>query len=256
MYPVLFKIGPVTIHTYGVFIAAAFLLGINLAARRGAKEGIDSQKILDLCFYILIAAIIGARILYVITEYQEYLEHPFKIFKIWEGGLVFYGGYLLGIAAVIYFLQTHDLPLWKTADILAPYIALGQSIGRWGCFFAGCCHGKPSNLPWAITFTNPKSLAILNTPLHPTQIYHSLANFFIFLILLWRRPFKKFEGELIWTYTLLYALGRFIIEFFRGDERGSILGGILSTSQAIGIILFIGSLIMLYRLRKQRGQNP
>lgn len=248
MHPILFSIGNLHIYTYGVFIASAFFLGIGLAVKEAKKEGIDPQKILDLSYYILIAAIVGSRILYVIINIRYFMENPLEIIKIWSGGLVFYGGFIFGIAVVIYFFKKNNMPLWKTADILAPSISIGQMVGRIGCFFAGCCYGRPTNLPWGITFSNPTSLAKLYVPLHPTQLYSSLSGLMIFFILIIMRRHKKFNGQLIWTYVLLYSVGRFIIEFFRNDERGFLMD-ILSTSQVISIILFITAITMLIKLK-------
>ena len=251
MHPILFSIGRINIYTYGVFIASAFFLGIGLAVKEAKKEGIDPQKILDLSFYILIAAIVGSRIFYVIINFRYFIENPLEIIKIWSGGLVFYGGFVIGIVVVIYFFKKNNMPLWKTADVIAPSIPIGQAVGRLGCFFAGCCYGKPTNLPWGVTFSDPNSLAKLGVPLHPTQLYSSLNGLIIFFILIIIRRYKRFDGELIWIYVLLYSVGRFIIEFFRSDDRGFILDT-LSTSQVIGIILFITAITMLIKLGKRK----
>ncbi len=253
MHPILLSIGPINIYTYGVFIASAFFLGIGLAVKEAKKEGIDPQKILDLSFYILIAAIVGSRIFYVIINFRYFIENPLEIIKIWSGGLVFYGGFVIGIVVVIYFFKKNNMPLWKTADVIAPSIPIGQAVGRLGCFFAGCCYGKPTNLPWGVTFSDPNSLAKLGVPLHPTQLYSSLNGLIIFFILIIIRRYKRFDGELIWIYVLLYSVGRFIIEFFRSDDRGIILDT-LSTSQVIGIILFITAITMLIKLKDGKAK--
>lgn len=251
MHPVLLEIGILKIFTYGFLVASGFFVAIHLAVRQGKKEGIDPQKILDLSFYILVSAIIGARLLFIVVEYKYFIENPVEILKFWKGGLVFYGG-LIGAALVtVYFIKKNPMPLWKVADIAAPSLAIGQAIGRWGCFFAGCCYGKRSDLPWAITFTDGRSLAPLNIPLHPSQIYLSLNVFFIFLFLIWFRKRKSFDGQLFWIYGILYSIGRFIIEFFRGDDRGFAVEGVLSTSQFIGIFTLSLSIFMLVKLRNK-----
>jgi phosphatidylglycerol:prolipoprotein diacylglycerol transferase len=251
MYPVLIKIGPITIYTYGVLVAAGFLVGILLAIRQAKKQGMPHQKISDLAFYLLIAALVGSRLLYVLINPSRYLENPVEVFKIWEGGLVFYGGLILAIPTGIWYIKKHALDLWSTADILAPSIAIGHAIGRLGCFSAGCCYGKPAELPWAVTFNAPESLAIVGVPLHPTQLYESLGEFVNFLILIALRKKQTFKGELFWMYGLIYSVLRFTVEFFRGDiERGFILQW-LSVSQALSAILFIVSVVMLLRLRKR-----
>ncbi len=251
MYPILFKIGPLTIHTYGVMLAAAFFLGLALAVRQGKKEGIPPERIVDLGFYVIIAAIVGARILFIIFEFRYYFEHPSKIFKIWEGGLVFYGGLILAVLAGIYYLRKKGLPHWKVADIIAPSGAISLTVGRLGCFSAGCCYGSPTNLPWAITFRDPDSLARLNIPIHPTQLYESLGALLIFLILVFIRKRKSFDGQLFWLFIILYSVLRFFIEIFRDEEiRRVLFGGMLSTSQAIGIPLAVLSIYMLFRLSR------
>ena len=183
MHPVLIEFGIFRIFTYGLLVASGFFIGILLAAHQGKREGFDPQTILDLCFYILLSAVIGARILYVIVEYKYFLASPLEVFKVWKGGLVYYGGFILAGAGTWFFLEKKQLPVWQVADILAPSVALGQAIGRWGCFFAGCCYGIKTDLPWGITFSETKSLAPLNIPLHPTQVYLSLNALFIFMVL-------------------------------------------------------------------------
>ncbi len=256
MHPILFKIGPITIYTYGVLIATAFFLGLALAARQARVEGEDPQKIMDLSFYILLSAIIGSRLLYIVVEYKEYISNPLRIFKVWEGGLVFYGGFIMAMAVVIIYIRKHEMNLWKVGDILAPSVAIGQGVGRLGCFFAGCCYGRETDVSWAVIFKDPNTLAPMDVHLHPTQLYDSANGFIIFAILLILRKFKKFDGQLFWTYTLLYAVGRFIVEIFRGDERGFVIESFLSTSQFIAIPLFIVSLAMLIRLKqKQKSEG-
>ena len=254
MHPILFKIGPITIYTYGVLIATAFFLGLALAARQARVEGEDPQKIMDLSFYILISAIVGSRLLYIVVEYKEYISNPLRIFKVWEGGLVFYGGFIMAMAVVIIYIRKHEMNLWKVGDILAPSVAIGQGVGRLGCFFAGCCYGRETEVPWPFIFKDPNTLAPMDVHLHPTQLYDSANGFIIFAILLILRKFKKFDGQLFWTYTLLYAVGRFIVEIFRGDERGFVIESFLSTSQFIAIPLFILSLAMLIRLKQQKSE--
>lgn len=249
MHPILVEFGFIKIFTYGLLVATGFFVGIVLAARQGQKEGLDPQKILDLCFYLLIASILGGRLLYVIVEYKHFVANPIEVVKFWKGGLVYYGGLIAAVGVAWYCMQKFELPFWKTADVLAPSIAIGQAIGRWGCFFAGCCYGVRTDAPWAITFTNPDSLAPLNVPLHPTQIYLSLNALVIFGVLMWMRNRKQFDGQVLLTYGMLYSIGRFIIEFFRGDERGFAIPDMLSTSQFIG--LFVLGLSILFWVRRK-----
>jgi len=253
MHPDLFHIGSVTVHTYGVLIALAFLAGIFVGMREARRKGIDPERVMDLGVYLLAAAIIGSRLFQVAINYHYYFANPLEIFKIWKGGLVFYGGFILAVLVGVWYMRRHDIPVWKMGDTLAPSIALGQAIGRLGCFSAGCCYGCPTDVPWAVTFTNSKSLAVLGVPLHPTQLYESLATFLLFLGLYAFRKRIKFDGQLFWTYVLCYSVIRFLIEFLRGDiGRGFVefAGFNFSTSQAVGIGAFLLSITMLTRLKK------
>jgi phosphatidylglycerol:prolipoprotein diacylglycerol transferase len=258
MHPILFQIGPFTLHTYGVFVAAAFFTAILLSLRLARLEGLDPDRMLDLAFYVTLSAIVGARILFVIVDYPYFLENPIRIFKIWEGGLVFYGGLIGAVVVAILYMKKHDMPVLIVGDIVAPSLALAQSVGRLGCVSAGCCYGKPTNLPWGIVFTDPNSLVPLSelgVPLHPTQLYSSVGNLclFLFLFFLYRR--KKFNGQILLMYGICYPLLRSFVEIFRGDPRGSLLGGMISTSQFISGIVFVIALILYFRLRKKSAKT-
>jgi len=251
MFPILIEFGFFKIFTYGLLVATGFLVAILLASSRAEKEGLDSQKVLDLCFYVMVSSLLGARLLYVIVEYRYFLDSPLEIFKFWKGGLVFYGGLILGVLISLWYLKRNQMPMWKTADLLAPSIALGQSIGRWGCFFAGCCYGKKTDVAWGITFTDPRSLAPLEISLHPTQVYLSLNAVFIFIFLMWLSKRKVFDGQILWSYGILYSIGRFLIEYFRGDDRGFPVEQVLSTSQFVGVFVFSFSAFMLLTLYRK-----
>jgi phosphatidylglycerol:prolipoprotein diacylglycerol transferase len=205
----------------------------------------------------MVSALLGARLLYVVVEYKYFWAYPLEIFKFWKGGLVFYGGLILGVLVSLWYLKRHDMPVWKTADLLAPSIAIGQSIGRWGCLFAGCCYGKETDAVFGITFTNPRSLAPLEISLHPTQVYLSLNALFIFIFLMILSKNKVFDGQVLWSYGILYSIGRFLIEYFRGDDRGFPVEQLFSTSQFVGIFIFLLSFFMLLVLyRKNLRSNP
>jgi len=251
MFPILIEFGFFKIFTYGLLVATGFLVAILLASSRAEKEGLDSQKVLDLCFYVMVSALLGARLLYVIVEYRYFLDSPLEIFKFWKGGLVFYGGLILGVLISLWYLKHNQMPMWKTADLLAPSIALGQLIGRWGCFFAGCCFGRKTDVAWGITFTDPRSLAPLEISLHPTQVYLSLNAVFIFIFLMWLGKRKVFDGQILWSYGILYSIGRFLIEYFRGDDRGFPVEQVLSTSQFVGVFVFSFSAFMLLTLYRK-----
>ena len=253
MHPVLFKLGPVTVHTYGVLVAAAFLAGLWLAVREGRRKGIEPDRVMDLGLYILVAAVVGSRLLQVAVEYEYYSQRPLDIFMIWKGGLVFYGGFIAAMFTAVWYLNRHKLPVWTVGDVFAPSIAAGHAIGRLGCFSAGCCYGKPTDLPWAVTFTDPDTLAVAGVPLHPTQIYESLGNLCIFVFLFMYRKKTSFDGQLFWLYVALYSVLRFSIEFLRGDaERGfmQVASFDLSTSQAVAAVAFLTAVVMLARLKR------
>lgn len=257
MHPVLFHFGIFTIYTYGFFVAIGVLSGIAMARSEAARLGIDPDRIMDLCFYIIVFAILGARLLYVATNLDFFIHYPIEIIKIWNGGLVFYGGFIAAMVTAIAFIRVYRLPLGRTADVAGLAIPLGHFFGRLGCLSAGCCYGKACSLPWAITFHNPESLARLNVPLHPTQLYSAAANLSIFGILFFMRKRKRFDGQIFWFYVLLYGILRSIIEMFRGDFRGAYIFGVLSISQAIGLCMAAIALVMLAVLyaRSRHGKK-
>jgi phosphatidylglycerol:prolipoprotein diacylglycerol transferase len=253
MYPILFRFGDFALHTYGVLLAVGFLLAVFLARQEALRTGIDPNLMLDLSFYLLLAALLGSRLFYVLTNWPEFAENPIDIFKFWRGGLVFYGGLIFALFIGIWYVRKHRLNLQKMADLAAPSIAIGQALGRLGCFSAGCCYGQPTTAFCAVTFRDPNSLAPLGVPLHPTQLYESAATFGIFLALITMRRSERFQGRLLWYYLLFYSIARFIVEFYRGDPRGWAIQGDLSTSQAIGIPVALLALFMI--LRKKSAPN-
>ncbi len=251
MHPVLFHIGRYTIYSYGVLVALGFAAGITWAYFNARREGINPGQILDLSFYLVLSAVIGARLFYVLIDFQSYIDHPLRIFKIWEGGLVFYGGLILAGIMGSWYILHHRLPHWRVMDIFAPGIALGHAIGRIGCFCAGCCYGKVCHCSFGVVFKDPRSLARLGIPLYPTQLISSLTLFTIFVILIFVNRHKKFDGQVFWSYIFIYALARFGIEFLRGDPRGFTIPGLISTSQGISLVLIPVSIYFLVRLRRQ-----
>ena len=255
MHPVLLKLGPFSIHTYGFFVAMGFIAGILLAKREAKRLGEDPERIMDLFFYVLIAAIIGSRLLYIFINPEVFLSDILESFRIWNGGLVFYGGFIAALVVGLVYLKIKKMPMLRTMDIAALSLALGQFFGRLGCFSAGCCYGKACNLPWAVTFTNPDTLAPIGIPIHPTQLYHSLGNLSIFVFLWFFRRRKKYNGQIFCLYILLYAASRSFIEIFRGDFRGEPVFGVLSVAQAVGIIMVPAAVIMMIILRKQTGKT-
>jgi phosphatidylglycerol:prolipoprotein diacylglycerol transferase len=252
MHPVLFHIGPFTLHTYGVFVASAFFLAIAMSLKQARQQGLDPDKMLDLAFYVTLSAIIGARLLFIIVEYQYFLEDPIRIFKIWEGGLVFYGGLIMAVIVSILYMKKYDMPVLKVGDIVAPSMAIAQAVGRLGCLSAGCCYGKETALPWGIVFTDPNSLVPLGKlglTLHPTQLYSSFGGLVLCGVLFALLKRKRFDGQVLAMYGILYPLLRSFIEFFRGDPRGAIIGGMVSTSQAVSVGIFFLSVFLYFKIK-------
>jgi phosphatidylglycerol:prolipoprotein diacylglycerol transferase len=253
MCPVLLQLGSFHIYAYGFFIVMGFVTATVLAALKIRKSDIEIsfESAVDLFFYTVLSALVGSRILFVLINFDDYRQNPLKIFKLWEGGLVFYGGLILAAMVALLYMRRHRLPIWKLADLISPLIALGLFFGRVGCFLAGCCYGKETSLPWGVVFRNPESLARLNVPLHPTQLYDAANGLAIFLFLNWMEKRKTFDGQIFWLFLFLYSITRFFIEILRGDPRGFLFGDFLSTSQAIGVLLAIFSLFMLFYRRKK-----
>jgi phosphatidylglycerol:prolipoprotein diacylglycerol transferase len=265
MFPELFRIGNFPVNTYGVLLALSFLAALLVAARLGVRDGLPRERIYDLGLWMLLAALVGSKLLMLWTEpsYREDPSHLFSLDFLRSGG-VFYGG-LIGAVVTGYFLvRYYGLPWWKTADAFAPGIALGQAIGRLGCFSAGCCWGKPTSAPWGVRFA-PLGHEITGVPidvdLHPTQLYESAATLLIFLFLLWLHRRRRFSGQLILFYAVLYSIARFSIEFLRDDPRGDIAGLTtwtgLSTSQLISLVVGLGGLlILILRWRRAATEPP
>lgn len=263
MYPVLFRIGNFPIHSYGVFLALAFLCAILVTVKLAGRDGLPRQKIYDLCLWMLLASLVGSKILMFFTE-PEYRDQPLQLLSLdfLRSGGVFYGG-LLGAVVTGYLLMRHyKLPWWTTADACAPGIALGNFFGRQGCFAAGCCWGKPTTLPWGVKFSelgHEITGVPIDAHLHPTQLYESFSMLLVFFFLLWLHKHKRFSGQVILLYAILYSIIRFAIEVVRDDPRGDILGLTtitgLSTSQIISIVVGLAALILLI-VRSRKTSTP
>jgi len=255
----LLELGPITVYTYGVLLAAAYLLGLKLAMVRARARNLDHTRVLDLGIYIIISALLGAKLLLLVTDWRTFTSSPGELLTLLRSGGVFYGGLIVAVAVSLWYIRRVGLPLWTTCDVFAPGIALGHVVGRLGCLFAGCCYGKPTDLPWGITFTDPFAAANvgtpLNRPLHPTQLYEAGAEALILIILLATESRgRRFAGRTFWLYMLLYAISRFIVEIFRGDPRGNV--GIFSTSQFISVLLAPLAIAMLVYLSRARVPAP
>jgi phosphatidylglycerol:prolipoprotein diacylglycerol transferase len=259
MHPILFEIGGFPVYTYGVLLAAAYLLGLQFALVRARARGLDANRVMDLGIWIIISALIGAKLLLLVVEFEAFKQNPRELLTLLRSGGVFYGGLIAAVAVAMWYMRRHRLPVWGVSDAFAPGIALGHVIGRLGCFFAGCCFGKATDVPWAVTFTSEYAAqnvgTPLNVPIHPTQLYEAGAELVILgILLVLERKGRPFTGRTFWGYMLLYGITRFIIELYRGDARGMI--GDLSTSQFVSVILVPLSIIMLIVLSRRSAPDP
>jgi phosphatidylglycerol:prolipoprotein diacylglycerol transferase len=287
MLPTLFELGSFKIHSFGVMVAIGFVMGIWWCGREAVRLGYERDRILDLCFWLLISGVLGARILFVIVNWHEFWRFfaaqreaqgvvggtaswIVEMLAIWKGGIVWYGGLLGAFGVGVLYMRRHKLPVFATSDLIAPGVMLGLAFGRLGCFAAGDDHGRVvesawkavqagGKAPWwTLTFANPQSLIpddMLGKPLYPTQLMMSGKDLIIFAVLLWMRRIKTFHGQLVWTMMIMYAVLRAYVEYYRGDVgRGFLIPGIISTSQFISILTFVfGVAMLLYCSRTQRA---
>jgi len=261
MHPILVHIptpwGELPLYSYSVMVVVAFFASLAYAHFEARRIGEDTEKVFDLAFWIFLSGIAGSRLLEGLVNWRRFVSSPLDIFKIWEGGLTYYGGFIAAILTSLGFIRYHKLPLPKWADLLAPTAMITLGFGRIGCFLNGCCYGRPApHLPWAVTFPPGRLPVPLDgLPLHPTQLYEMLIAFVIagITIALERRPHRP--GVVIWTMILLYAVARFCLEYLRLDPRGGIAALGLSTSQAISLplaLLSLGALAWTFRPRRSK----
>lgn len=261
-------LGKLELHTYGVLISIAFLFGIMLSTREARRTGEDPDRILDLAFWILISSIVGSRLLFIVTTWEEYwrdlaqapIWYQSRLFRIWEGGLVFHGGLIGALLATWWFVRRYKMNFLKIADIVVPTVALGQFFGRLGCFSAGCCHGKATDVSWGVVFQD--GLALKGIAVHPTQLYEACACLLIYAAILYVRSEKRYHGAGLLTYLFLYPIARFVIEMYRGDDsRGYLFFydllkdskgfELLTWGQMISILLFALGIGLWLWLRSQ-----
>lgn len=256
MFPRLFHLGSFSVPTYGVLVATGVLVGLWVSVRNSEKLGVKRENAWDFGIALVLAGILGSKILYIILDwysghaYGQNLREIFSLDTLQAGG-VFSGGLVAAFITAWWFLRKHHMPALATCDAFSPGLAIGHSIGRLGCFAAGCCYGKPTGHWWGVTFTNPLAARLVGTPLgqalEPTQLFESAAELGIFLLLSWMFKRRKFDGQIFGAYLFLYGIARFLIEFLRGDEgRGSVFGGALSGTQLIAIGLVLTGGIIWY----------
>jgi phosphatidylglycerol:prolipoprotein diacylglycerol transferase len=259
MHPILFEIRGFPVYTYGVMLAAAYLLGLQFALVRARSRGLKAERVMDLGIWIIVSALVGAKLLLLVVEWDTYSRSAADMLTLVRSAGVFYGGLIVAVAVALFYLWKYRMPMWSVADVFAPGIALGHTIGRLGCFFAGCCFGRETSVPWAVTFHNEYAArnvgTPLNVPLHPTQLYEAGAELLILgLLLATEKRGRTFPGRTFWAYMLMYGLSRFAIEFYRGDVRGAV--AMFSTSQFVSLLIVPVSIAMLLYLSRRTDPAP
>ncbi|MBI1860197.1 MAG: prolipoprotein diacylglyceryl transferase [Deltaproteobacteria bacterium] len=246
----------IRVPSYGAMMVLGYLLGYFETLRRAIREKEDPRSIEDLFLIVIASVTLGSRLFHVVFEDPVYyFQHPAKIFAVWEGGYTFYGGLLLGMLGIYFYCRIRGVNFLRLIDIITPAAIFGSVLGRVGCFLAGCCWGKPTAMPWGVVFHDPLAMVPDHVhALHPTQLYEA-AGLLVLSIYLWflcnRR---KFDGQVFFSALIGYAVIRFVIEFWRGDDyRGFILGGALSYAQMVSLTLLPFTIVAMFlysRLRK------
>jgi len=246
MLPTLFSIDPVHLYSYGLMFALGVLAGIYYLSKQKPVEGLTQNQIIDLILVLTFLGIVGGRLFYIFQNWEYYLQNPIEVVAVWQGGLVIYGGIITPLLGLIVFCLVRRINFFALTDLYFPALSLAMAFGRIDCFLNGCCYGTPTNLPWAVQFP------FLKDPVHPTQIYFSLFDFILFLVLAWRYPRRLFIGEITLMYLILYGQNRFMGEFYRGDNLPVLWG--MTQAQVISLIFVtIGSLLYVFYFRKKQA---
>ena len=263
MHPQLFHIGSFALPTYGFMAALGLTSGLAVIFHLARFRGLDPEQMWNLGGIAVFSGIFGAKLLLLAIDWRDYVAEPGRIFSVatLQSGGVFSGGLVLAILCSWWYVRRHKIPFLSAADVFAPGIALGHVFGRLGCLAAGCCYGRPTTMPWGITFHSPWAAEFSGTPLnqslHPTQLYESVAEAINFVLLYWLCKRKKFEGQIIGLFMILYGIERFIFEFYRGDEgRGEVLGGLISGTQAIALGMVVSGFVIYLRRTPLRSASP
>jgi len=264
MHPILVKIGPLTVHTYGFLMAVGVACGLWFIYAQAKKAGLDAVRIMDAAFYTIIVSLIGAKLVLFLSNAGYYVSYPRELFSLARSGGVFQGGLAFGLVFALWYFHRKRIPTWKTADLIGPALALGHGFGRIGCFSAGCCYGRACSLPWAVVFNDPYAAQLtgvhLNEHMHPVQLYEAVLNFLNFGLLFLILKKKKFDGQVFAFYIINYSVIRFFTEYFRGDHgdniyfiRGDSALTSLSLPQLACVLGLIGGSV-LYVVLKRRAR--
>jgi len=256
MYPELFHLGNFTVYSYGFMILTGAVLAWLYLYRKGKPFGLKSDDVSGLFLLAFAAVFIGGKLFYFLENPKRYLENPSEMLEPPGSGFVFYGSFLLAVPAFIWWFRRYRLPVWTMFDIIAGCGTLVHGFGRIGCFMAGCCYGKVCDPAWGIRFTHPETHARpMGLPLYPTQLLEAALILGLFGLMQFMQKRKSFEGQLFLLYVLVYAAGRFGLEYLRGDEsRGYLFGGLLSHSQLISLLL-ITAVLTFWIYRKRQVQK-
>ena len=246
MHPILLEFGSFTVYTYGVLVATGVLLGLWYARHQAKRAGLNPDKVWNLGIYMILAALVLAKLWLVVSDWSYYAAHPREIFGIatYQSGGTFYGGVVGAFLMIALYTYFQKMPILSVLDTFAAALPLGHAFGRLGCFAAGCCYGRPTTVPWGVTFTNRTAELLAGTPLgirlHPTQLYEAAFEFLNFAFLVWLSKRQSFRGQIVGAYLMLYGVGRGTIEFFRGDPgRTMMFHNAVSLMQVVSVALIL-----------------
>jgi phosphatidylglycerol:prolipoprotein diacylglycerol transferase len=225
MFPILVRIGPLTIHTYGFLVALGVALGLWFLYVQAKKQGLEASRIVDAGFYIILVSLLGAKLIMLIGNFSYYTDYPGELLSLARSGGVFQGGLAFGVVFAVWYFRRRRIPTWKVADLVGPALALGHGLGRVGCFMAGCCYGRECAAPLGVTFGSQYAHELTGLPLgkalYPVQLFEAGLNFLNFLILFFILPRRRFDGQVFSLYIVNYSVIRFFTEYFRGDHPQS-----------------------------------
>jgi len=239
MFPILISLGPIHVYAYGTMIAIGVILSLVLIERNITNSSVEPSGVGDFIVLSVFSGIIGARMLFVMVNWEQFRFDIMTVFFVWEGGLIFYGGFFTALCCIIVKSRRGAVPLRPLLDTIVPFVALTQGFGRIGCFLNGCCWGKETSMPFGVLFPH------LSSPVHPVQLYESFWTLVLFFFLVYRSRHKKFDGEILGWYGVLYGVGRFIIQFFRGDQPAILF--FLDRPQLVSVVMVIIGLSVLTR---------